>query len=127
MESAGLVLGYEAFQVCFPIWRCDPRSYAHLKSSPGNRIWQVHHASRAAPTPVAPSDPASGSRTGGALRRLRGRGSRGRWADEARLPLRTLIAQAKLSGCSKHINKTPAESPLGEDRKRQAASERTCG
>jgi hypothetical protein len=43
------------------------------------------------------------------------------------LPLRTLIVQARLSACSKQINKKPVVSPHGEDRKCQAASERTCG
>ena len=73
-ESAGLVLADEAFQGGCPIW-CDPRSCAHLKSSAGHRMWLVCLTSRVAPTPripFAPCDPASGSRTGGALRRALG-------------------------------------------------------
>ena len=54
---------------------CDPRSRVHLKSSSMFRIQRSHPASRLAPhalRPVAPCDLASGSRTGGALRRAAG-------------------------------------------------------
>jgi hypothetical protein len=80
--EVGRVLGYEAFQGGCPIW-CDPRSCAHLKSSTGYRIQPACLVSRVAPhapPPVVPLDPACGSRTGGAPRRLGGRGRGERWA-----------------------------------------------
>ncbi len=70
-EGAGLELAYEAFQGWCPIWWCDPRSCVDLKSSNVDAIRRVRHASRvhdAPVAPIAPCDPASGSRAGGALR-----------------------------------------------------------
>ena len=73
--SAGLVVVYEAFQGWYPIWWCNPQNCAHLKSSTlstgysrsvSHPVWRF-----APPAPLAPCDPASGSRTGGALRRPR--------------------------------------------------------
>ena len=63
----------EASQVWFHHVACDPRSCAHLKSPTPYGIQPVRPASRVGttrPRPGAPCDPASGSRTGGALRRL---------------------------------------------------------
>ena len=70
---------YEAFQGGCPIWRCDPRTCAHLKSSAGYRIRQVHHASRLAPRlrAIRPAD--RGPAVRAAARR--GEGGRGEcWA-----------------------------------------------
>ncbi|MHB8290201.1 MAG: hypothetical protein ACYDEY_13400 [Acidimicrobiales bacterium] len=58
-ESAGLVVGYGAFQGgCSPVWWCDPLSCAHLESS------TVAHAAGLSrisclrgPRPVVPLDP----------------------------------------------------------------------
>ncbi len=68
------------------------------------RIQQVHHASRvpAGPGPVAPCDPASGSRAGGALRRL-GEGSGGHWA-RLRVPNRGRTGGTGLSAATGRVN-----------------------
>ena len=81
-ESAGLVLADEAFQGGCPIWcatpeLCPPEKLSRVSHTAGpSRISCDSHApvpslrSIRPAVPPAPIDPASGSRTGGALRRL---------------------------------------------------------
>ena len=62
------------FRVAAPVWWCDPWRCADLKSPTLYAIQRVRHASRVSTPsrPVARCDPAGGSRTGGALRRVGG-------------------------------------------------------
>ena len=85
MESAGLVFGYEAFQVfphmaVRPTEPCSPEKLSRVRHTAGpSRMSCLREL--ALRCPVAPGDPASGSRTGGAVRRRGGRGRDGeRWA-----------------------------------------------
>jgi hypothetical protein len=97
-EDTGLVLAYEAFQGCCPIWCAIHGPVPTWKAQRRLPYSRSDHASRLAsrPRPVASCDPAGGARTGGARCGVRGEGAA---MESAGL----VLADEGFQGCCPHM------------------------